>query len=80
MGMEGPGNTPTKESLTFSINNAKEAIARYEQRIQDAENTPVSNIFTEDQKRNVITDHQIALENSKADLAESERKLAELES
>ena len=75
---EALGNVPTKESLEWSVAESKKSLETYKNRLQVAQDTPVSNLFSEGMKHRAISDHQVMVDHMNAQIEDGERKLAEL--
>jgi hypothetical protein len=52
----------------------------YMNRLTQAQDTPISNLFSEGEKRSAIQNHQISLDQVSAEIKDCEEKLAGLNS
>ncbi len=77
--MESFGNEPTKESTQQALENSKKILETAERRLQEAEDTPISNMFSEGEKLSAIQNHQAVIENARKDIAKYEEDLAKLD-
>jgi hypothetical protein len=80
MGMESFGNIPTKESLQSTLADLQKSKEVYANRLIQAQDTPVSALFSEGEKKMAIDNHQRMVDQINTEIADIETKLAELES
>ena len=78
--MESFGNVPTKESLTARLEDLGRQKETYMNRLTQAQDTPVSNLFSEGGKHDAIRNHQTALDQVNIEIKSCEEKLAGLNS
>jgi uncharacterized FlaG/YvyC family protein len=80
MGMESFGNVPTKESLQSRLADLQRQLETYKRRVQQAQDTPVGNLFSEATKRTAIDDHQRMVDQINAEMEEINGKLLAMDS
>ncbi len=80
MGMESFNQAPTKESLTFALTNAQQSLERNKRKLQEALDTPVSNLFSQGEKDMAIKNHETAIEHDNAAITSAQEKLSGLKS
>jgi prefoldin subunit 5 len=78
MGMESFNASPTKESLQSRLEDLKKQKENYMNRLVQAQDTPVSNMFSEGEKDTAIKNHQNMLDNINSEAEEIEKKLSEM--
>lgn len=78
MGMESFGNEPTKESTQWALDNSRKALERNEERLKQAEDTPISNIFSEGAKNMAIKNFQNSINIAKEEIEKYEKDLETL--
>ena len=76
--MESFGNVPTKESTQAILESSKKSLEMYKKRLQEAQDTPVSNLFREGEKANSIKNHQAMIDQVSTDIAKYEADLAQM--
>jgi len=78
MGMESFGNVPTKESIQAALDDSKRQLEKYSDKLQQAKDTPVSNLFSEGAKHEAIQSFQTSMEYAREAVEKYEKELAEL--
>jgi len=78
MGFESFNSVPTKESLQSRIEDLKKQRENYANRLIQAQDTPVSNMFSEGEKSSAIKNHESMLEQIDAEMKKCEEEISHL--